>query len=280
METALNLCDLIPSTNYCFPFLASIVKGTLRSCRVYIGSYFCVNKFLSLKTKEGILLLNYLLEKSIKTSLVLPIATQKNWDSMIELVDSLLERYKGIIDEIIVNDLGTLSFLHRKYSTEIVLGRMFNKTCRDIRNEHYFLCAQSPKFFNKFYDTLIGEYGIKKIELDNGLRETSIPMEYQDFLFCVHSPLCYVTKCNICEFASIHKSIEHKFRASDKCGLECLNNYIEYENSNKNNLVRHYKIGCGVYYINECLGVATKHMRIIENPFLEVMKNESFSPIE
>ncbi len=280
METALNLCDLLPSKECCERLLNDASVGKKNYSRVYVGSYFCSNKYLSLKKKSCLDLLNRLASASIRVSLVLPVVTQKNWDGALGLADFLIKKYSNVIDELVVNDLGLLNYLYNKYSIELVAGRMLNKTYRDLRNKVYFDCPQTPKILNNFYDSIFKKCKIKKIELDNTASTTVIPSNYSEYTFCVHMPLCYITKCNICEFASIHKPIEHKFRASDGCCFECLNHFISYDSKNKDDQIKHYKIGCGVYFINETLGVKAEKMRIIENPFLEVLGHENISPIE
>lgn len=284
MENAINLCDVLPSNEAAQKYIDQILSQSFTYDRVYIGSYFCSNKFFSLKSASTISLMDALFSKSIPVSLVVPIFAQHHLASGSELIQKMVNNYYGIINEIVVNDLGMLQHVYDIYKSKsnrikIVAGRMLNKTYRDIRDEEYFSSEYIPKCLNEYYISLYEHYGIQTIELDNSFNSLTLPERFDKYCFAVHMPLCYVTKCNICEFASITKSISKKFRTTDACSYECMGRYIQYLNG-KDNTVIHYKIGCGVYFENKSINIKTAKIRTVYNPYLDEVQNENFSSIK
>lgn len=284
MENAINLCDVLPSSEAAQKYIDQILSQTFTYDRVYIGSYFCSNKFFSLKSASIISLMDALSSKSISVSLVLPIFAQHHLASGLELIQKMINNYYSIINEIVVNDLGMLQHMHDIYKSkdvriEIVAGRMLNKTYRDIRDEEYFSSEFIPKCLNEYYVSLYERYGIRTIELDNAFNSLTLPKQFDKYCFAIHTPLCYITKCNICEFASINKPISKKFRTTDACTFECIGRFIQYSND-KNVAISHYKIGCGVYFENSTINIRTANMRTVYNPYLDEAKNANFSSIK
>ena len=284
MENAINLCDVLPSNEASQKYLDQVLSQDFTYNRVYIGSYFCSNKFFSVKSRSIIRLIDTFASKGIPISLVVPIFAQHHLSKGIELIQKIANDYYGTIDEIVVNDLGMLQHMYDIYKSKanrikIVAGRMLNKTYRDIRDEEYFSLECIPKCLNEYYISLYEHYGIQTIELDNSFNSLTLPEKFNKFCFAVHTPLCYVTKCNICEFASITKSISQKFRTTDTCSYECMGRYIQYSNGNDNTVI-HYKIGCGVYFENKSINIKTDKIRTIYNPYLDEVQHANFSSIK
>lgn len=279
MESSLNLCDILPSRELSEPYRRQIETGSFSYGRIYIGSYFCANRFLTLKMQATQKFLKAASAHRVPLSLVVPILTQSHLASGMALMRELLRNDAIGIDEIVVNDLGMMKAVHDLFPVPIVAGRMLNKTYRDIRNREYYNIDALPKCLNEFYLSLYDRYRIQTVEMDNYAANTTIPASFDRFLIGVHTPLCYVTRCNICEFAAISKPIQKKFRAADACKLECMDRYIVYRNR-EGQEAEHYKIGCGVYYVNEGCHVQASRVRLIYNPYLDEVKNADFSTVK
>lgn len=282
METVLNLCDVMPKDSIAQKYMSQMKKNTFKYKRIYIGSYFCGNKFLLLKNSIYFNFLNEAQIHGVAITVVVPVFTPTKWDDGMNILSVLIKEFFAI-DEIVFNDIGTMQYLYSKYDIELICGRMLNKTYRDFRNVDYYNSNIPQKIFNSFYISMFKRYNIKKIELDFGFNTLNFPPTVKNLKMCVHTPLVYLSKCNICEFASIHKSLEKKFRASDVCRIECAEHFIKYDNITDESCVSHYKIGCGIYFLNDGYEKINKLdcvYRNIFNPFLEEVPYEDFSTVE
>ena len=281
METVLNLCDVMPKDTIAKKYIEQMRQKIFKYKRIYVGSYFCGNKFLSLKKREYVDFLTEAKIYDIAITVVVPILTPTNWENGISVLSNLVECF-GNINEVVVNDIGTMRYIHDNYDIELVFGRMLNKTYRDIRNTDYYNSNVPQKIFNSFYLSMFEKYNIKKIELDFGFNTLMLPPSTNNLQICLHTPLVYLSTCNICEFASIKKALDKKFRASDRCAIECAEHFIRYENVTDNTTVVHYKIGCGIYFLHSDYKAKDIDIvyRNIYNPFLEEAAYESFSTFE
>lgn len=282
METVLNLCDIMPKDTIAKKYIAQMRQKSFKYKRIYVGSYFCGNKFLSLKEKEYADFLTAAQLHGIEITVVIPILTPTNWDNGMSMLSNLLKGFCNI-NEIVVNDIGTMRYVYNNYDVELIFGRMLNKTYRDFRNADYYNSNVPQKIFNSFYLSMFEKYNIKKIELDFGFNTLLFPPSTKKLQMCIHTPLVYLSTCNICEFASIKKDLDKKFRTSDRCGIECAEHFIKYENVTDNTAVVHYKIGCGIYFLHnnydkvKDIDVAYRN---IYNPFLEEVVYEDFGTVE
>lgn len=86
----------------------------------------------------------------------------------------------------------------------------------------------------------------------------------------MHRPYCYMTVGQICEFGSIHKEIEKKFRPNEVCQGECNSNIFRYQFDDGHEWLR---IGRAVYFDNrECEVQGVSCLRNIYFPVDLVVK--------
>ena len=263
-----DLCDVFAKKSVTDDFFCNRSVGANPVERIYLGSYFCGNMFMLLSNKE---LFASLAERarrfSLHITLVVPVLPERYVDGALKLISSLLTDWSDVVDELSVNDIPMLAFLRRSYPhVKICAGRLINKTLRDIRDREFFEIKQEPKVFGDYYMRVFEENGISCVEIDNTAREIEIPLYADNMEVAIHLPYVYATTCNICEFASIDKNYDHKFRPSDKCSYECLTRAVEYDVSTQDGSVKYYKFGCGVYFKNENLKInRTDNIRYIYN---------------
>lgn len=226
--------------------------------RIYIGSYFCSQYFL---LSSGITQIVEFCEKNrIEMTLVIPVFSEKDLSTAKHKIAYFLNNYK-LMTEVTVNDYGMLNHIQKNFDKKINLGRLFFKDPRDIRIKDYFIKKLSPSYFT-FTESGIN---INLVELDNTQFE---PFDCKDFSFefkiGVHTPWCFMSTGNICKHASIHRSIEKKFRPNCVCRLECEATYEEY--NKKDFCIIHF--GRTIYYYNALDN--EQNYRLIYFPLVEL----------
>ena len=207
----LNLCDLYYSLdeNKIKEIILMVEKKFQSQIKyLYFGSYFCPNYFLTLS--------NELLDKfnDYIIYLVIPICSENTLDSVKKKINFLHANYY------VVNDFGMLNYLKNK---KMILGRLFFKDVREPRiKDHKFGFTITNEI-----KRLINDYKIVEVESEA----------------LSHFPYKNISSCHICEYASISKEINKKFRANDTCKIDCSRAFIEYDN--------YLKLGKGIYYLDD-----------------------------
>ena len=256
MEHCVNLCELIKQVLASGMTIGEYVeqvrkeKGWDRVGRIYIGSYFCSHYFLHLTEWDFTQIFTYAKQADCKITLVLPVFTQKNLGSAKKFLDRLSCRFDDGIDEITVNDYGMLVYISSKYCVRVNLGRLFMKDYRDPRYPEYFNQVFSPAGFTKSLYSFIKKYRIHMVELDPTHRELDLSNKPDKVRIAIHTPFCYMTTGQICEYASIAKPLEKKFRPNMECEAECLTHHIEYELEELDPARRVIRLGRTVYFEN------------------------------
>ena len=150
------------------------------------------------------------------------------------------------------------------------MGRIFMKDYRDLRYAQYFNTTLKPKIFTTYFDELIDKYNIRGVEFDLTHREINFEACPKKLEIGVHAPYCYMTVGQICEFGSIHKSIEKKFRPNTTCQGECNLNMFRYNFNDGHEWLR---VGRAIYFENkECQLVGMDSFRKIYFPVDLVVK--------
>lgn len=221
-----NLCDIFNlNTNnedYIEKFLMKIEKMTQNKVeRIFLGSYFCDRFFLNFKGYK--VLLQFCKAKGIYVTLVIPVFSQNTLNIGKERISKICRSFEGMIDEITVNDLGMLYYVQNFNKYKVNLGRLFFKNPRDCRIPSYTDSTVTPAFISKLNLDFWKKQSINCIELDptNQILDVS-EAKNLDVMIALHSPYCYMTTGKICKFASIHKSINKKFRPNVTCQMECM----------------------------------------------------------
>lgn len=273
----LNLCEIIHHLYELIPDFQEIITkaneiaGFDKCERIYIGSYFCGQYFLH-QSKEMLDELRGFCEKEgVALTLVVPTFSEKDLERGKEKLATIKEWLGKIIDEVVVNDYGMLAYVSDRYHVSLHLGRLFTKDYRDPRYEEYFNQVLSPKIFNKYMLELVKAFKVKGVEFDPthvGINFREAP---EELIVGIHGPYCYMTTGHICEYASLNKEIDKKFRPNNPCTHECSSHIISYDLEDDREWLR---IGKTIYFENrECSIYELEHMRMIYFPIdLEVGK--------
>ncbi|MGN1345009.1 MAG: hypothetical protein ACI4U3_10525, partial [Traorella sp.] len=123
----LNLCEIFTSNwieEKCFEKLYTSFckeKGLIK--RIYIGSSFCSQYYLKFTGYEK--LLTFCKNEKIAVTLVLPLFSEKDITFAHQKTNEILDFSHGIVDEVTVNDVGSLGWIHQRENIHINLGRLF-----------------------------------------------------------------------------------------------------------------------------------------------------------
>lgn len=264
----INLCEVLSSDN-----LKEIFNYQRNNCtfsRIYIGSYFCSQYFLSIDYCEN--LASICNEYNIDVTLVLPVFTQKDLMLAKNKLKYILDSINKI-DEITVNDIGMLNYISEINSIKVNIGRLFLKDARDARLPDIMDQTVSSECLD--YSNIFEGYNVSSIEIDP-IGEYYNVNNLQNIPVAIHQPFCYQTTGHICKYASIFKSIDKKFRPNSKCSRQCLNIYEIYDDISKREDALFYRIGRTVYFRNEISkSFASNFFRIIFFPFDDIINIET-----
>lgn len=248
-------------------------KDYLRNTsRIYIGSYYCSHYFLQTPRNGYAELLNYARSRNLNVTLVVPPLFENDLDAASELIlylKNLSEQADNTIDEISINDLGMLEMLKAEKSAKIVMGRVLQKDNRDPRYPDFFEQTHTHRVFGSYYSGFMKDNNISGLELDFTHREIAIPNISEPLKVAVHIPYCYMSMGSICEFASMNKADDMKFRFADSCQCECDRAFIE---CNYLNELRFLRIGRSVQFKNDKCKICTDvPYRLIYTPIKELV---------
>lgn len=239
--------------------------------RFYIGSYFCGKYFIHMKTEQIDALVDLIQKENNKKhfiTLVIPMFGQHDLDQGKQKIAELLDRYHELIDEVTVNDFGMLTYIGEVYDYPMNIGRLLNKDYRDMRYEDYYNSTIQPKIFTKYFDRLRKLYRIRGAEFDPTNKSIDFSKAPEHIMIGLHSPFCYITTGQICEFASIDKHLDQKYRPNSSCANECSKYHILYMPKDD---VTWFRLGRAVYFHNEDVELkGLKELREIYFPIEEL----------
>lgn len=246
MEFCLNLCDypLMPKSNIePYVWLDDTLSYHYNEniTRIYVGSYICQNWFN--KTNLMKTFLGYCNELEVHVTLVVPIISQVLLEATKHNICKYLNTYSNI-DEVVVNDMAMLQFVHDNCAVRTHLGRLFCRDTRDIRVADNYINDDNRTYT---FDPASVDIPFHGVELDLCWQKCAIPESYSDWLVCVHTPLTYQACGRFCNAASTSKPITEKFRANAVCKAEC-NDLFTYNYKGNHKDTGYYKIGRGVYF--------------------------------
>lgn len=197
--------------------------------RVVVGSYSCFNYFTFLFQKE----MSFINQEY---DIVIPIIPQMQLEIMSnKKIVSMIEKAHSVV----INDYGMLSYLYDIVDhTKIRLGRCFIKDYRDFRYTEY-----DHSYHKGYISTQIQilknlGYEISSLESDIITSDYDLS-DLENINIYYHFPFRMVSMSRICEYASIGKNIEQKFKPDDNCSAQCLQYFYT-----GNGL---YKYGKGLY---------------------------------
>jgi hypothetical protein len=222
-EISLNMTDILLTMEVQYFKILSYILDSDCS-RIYVGSYSCSRYFLESVRYYQEILQNLAIQYQWKVTLVIPVVAQTEWENTVLCLQSIL--FKDIpIDEIVVNDYGTLQLLTRlkkEYDRpfSIIAGRLFHRNLRDVRYEDY------TKSQIVLYDMPMLS-GVKAIELDltgSHMDCSALPLDVEVHM---HYPYTLSTCGYVCEFASASLPTRQRFRSDTHCQLECRSRTME-----------------------------------------------------
>lgn len=221
-QVCYNLCDPSP--------LSKLILDCQDS-RIYLGSYGCCRKLISLRQN----ILNRLENKDI--TVVVPIVSEKYLNQVRDIISACGEYAKA---EVVVNDISALRMAQHHSIDKIILGRNMSRDKRDVGTPNKKWVV--PYILTKHYLKFLEDYPISGIELEKFHPNIDVGNCPKSIQICIHDSLVHITNGNICELSSIDKPISEKFRPSPDCREECRTNAIFYNNGHE-----YYKLGNEVF---------------------------------
>lgn len=245
----------------------------LESCRrLYAGSSFCPQAL-----EHSLALIDAATavcrERDIRMTLALPIPAQRFLEHQDQLLTALLQQHGDIIDELVVNDLGSLVHLseciHNAYEGEplfgmgLVVGRLLCKDARDPRSAAISWSSRVPAYLEpdangeNSLQQLIAtcsfwsderecyENALCGVELDPICEQLELSSLPDGLLPVLCGPLCYMSTGQICEYASIGLPAERAFWPNGACGAQCAKTCLHYRGASN---VEFFKIGRSVFF--------------------------------
>lgn len=191
-------------------------------------------------------------------------------DYGIEKIDDCLKFLYNKFDKlaVVVNDLGVLELVNRKYShVEIIFGRILDKMSHDPRileiniNDYYgengLKYARTPGNISHYSLGIMKKYSANRIEYD--LPKTGIELLNDEMTFSLYWPFSYLTTGRVCLFKGMYQ--HDKFIVGNhKCGRLCKNIDLELkkplmgfqvEYGKKINELTLFQKGNTVYFLND-----------------------------
>ncbi|MBI5418305.1 hypothetical protein HZA55_10265, partial [Candidatus Poribacteria bacterium] len=168
---------------------------------IYFGEEFC--DWLVPSPKDYLKAVTQSIDMGKKCSCILPYFTESNIDKLAKILNAL----KKFHCEIIVNDFGSLFFIHKNFSNFTpVLGRLLTKQrrCIPINSKEKLLLREkeylSTTAINLPVEKLLKKYKIKRMEIDNligGIKPLSPDSNLKQSLYY---PYGYLTTTHHCFF--------------------------------------------------------------------------------
>ncbi len=257
---------------------ASVVSAFLdtpgldSSRRLYAGSSFCPQAL-----EHSLPLIDAAAavcrERGMRMTLSLPIPAQRFLEQQDELLAKLLQQHAGVIDELVVNDLGTLVHLSEQihnaregeplFGMGLVVGRLLCKDARDPRNAAISWTCRTPGYLEpdangqNSLQQLIAtcsywsdeheryENALCGVELDPISEQLDLSALPEGLCPVLCGPLCYMSTGQICEFASIGLPAERAFWPNSACGAQCAKTCLRYRGASG---VEFFKIGRSMFF--------------------------------
>lgn len=192
---------------------------------IYVGSYFCDRYFCGISEKCWDTVMRKAIERQISVALVIPTPSQSHLGNLKSIADKLLERYAGVINEVVVNDFAMLKYISKYDSLKIWCGRTMSK---DIRDPRYTTEQRNCKLYEHICagEIMGTDHTIYGVEVDV-VGPLSVASS-QGVMLGVHIPIAYITFGRHCEIGSSELPIEEKFRLDKCCSRQCEKNWMIY----------------------------------------------------
>lgn len=202
------------------------------SDRIYVGDEFCPSRLPLMKELK--LFCQSAKEKDLNLTLLTPVLTDHGLDKFSPLFEYLHENHTEA--EVVVNDLGVLLFLKKKYPRlRLGAGRLFNKGFKDPRLPDTKTPSKVSGLLNDStfdhaeFQEMMTELSVARLERDL-LPYGNIPDALSGFGTSVYFPFGYVTTGRVCWPASFKQGAKQKFMPAKKCSCPCNAMTLELRN--------------------------------------------------
>lgn len=215
-KRCLNLCG--------FPFVRlaeELEKGGFDE--YYIGSYTCGVYFLELLQRLTIV-------SGLKIRLVIPVLSEGQFIRAHEIlagISVLTENNIAFFSGIVANDFAGIELRTFFPKAPLFLGRIFFREYRDFRYSEYIMQPAVTKI-PELIKIINSMSEICGVELDICAQKISVNDIPAGLEIGVHYPDILMTYGHICEYASVHKPLEKKFRPDCECCFECFGSVIKW----------------------------------------------------
>ena len=253
--------------------LALLDAPSFSECRrLYVGSSFCPQSlFHSRFFLDSVL--GLCRKRSFRATLSVPIPAQRFLERQSAFVENLLAEYCDVIDEVVVNDLGTLArlstLIHNAEEASpysglgLVIGRLLNKDARDPRCDELSFARRMPNILQPGYGAqsmlrrMIAtssfwseeheryENALVGVEFDSVCEQLDLTQLPQGLLPALNANLCYMSTGQICEFASIGLAAQASFRPNAACAGQCAKTCVAYTGASG---VEFFKLGRSIFF--------------------------------
>lgn len=177
--------------------------------RIYYGSEFCEKRIDSIDRILDIA--KYCKDRGYSFTFVTPPMTNAGLQKYQQTVLALVG--EKLLSEIIVNDIGFLYWLHKKFEVKLTLGRTFEKISHDGRigstelkafyGDNGISYAASSGVFSTPSQLLYQKLGVSRFDIDL----PNIPIEFSKNCHCsVYLPYSYLTSGRRCMIGSVDKT--------------------------------------------------------------------------
>ncbi len=203
----------------------------LKVSRIYFGSEFCDKLIPDLKAVMKAY--NFAQKYNIAFTLLTALVPDSGLDKLKILFDYLNNEAHGA--EIVVNDFGVLSVLHREYKKLVpVAGRLLGKMTNDPRiKDKITILKKVPlelgtlKFIRNSafsvpaFQQFLNNNGVNRGEFDTVYQ--GIDYDIEDRLtFSIHMPYNYITSGRYCFIGALQQPDIHRFAINAPCQEECV----------------------------------------------------------
>lgn len=181
--------------------------------RLEFGSNFCPLEFLrSTWDMKMQLWQGFSQRYSVPLTLVLPITNESLLPALKRRVAQLLQDYKELIDEVVVNDYGMLEWVSNSFEVNLGIGRLFSKDLRDPRYAEAFPAVYRPALLTGGLALLKEQYPrITFAEFDPAGWSVDLSGAPLGVVPALHTPYFFASTGRICEAASAQ--LGHPFSA-------------------------------------------------------------------
>ena len=241
--------------------------------RVYVGSYFCENSFCWMGDAFHEAVRVFCEWHDVRATLVVPIAGQAFLERVDRRIGKVLDRFEGLYDEVVANDVARFHDLVTRYGehVNVGLGRLLSKEMRDARIGSLMERRAVPMLAPEALSCLraVSAHAPASdpatvVELDpiaNVVDVSGILQEEPNARIALHLPMCFATTGRNCGPASIGETVDEKFRLGRDCSQQCLRINQDYLTDEG---VRYVKNGRTFYFENPgCAIDGTFSWRII-----------------